>query len=137
MSKSIQLKTENDEKIYPYPYLPVGFVYISIVDINPSTYFGGEWEQITGDCYLKIVTSNAGETGGTSSSHKIPISSIPGHTHTANFSVSGTGTNGEYFPGGVPSSGDIGGNSNVLKSTGGGQAYYPYYFGVYVWVRTA
>lgn len=43
MSKGIIFKTHNNEKIYPCPYMPVGAIYKSTSNTNPSTYFGGTW----------------------------------------------------------------------------------------------
>ena len=60
---------------------PIGSIYISVNSTSPATLFGGTWTQITSDAYLKIVSSNAGNLGGTSSEHKIPISSMPNHSH--------------------------------------------------------
>lgn len=113
---------------------PIGYVYISVSPTDPSTYFGGTWEQITSDAYLKIVTGNGGQLGGTSATHQIPVSSMPSHTHTQNTVVSGeigAPTSTSYIIG-ARSSG-----SGSTGSAGGGEAYYPYYLGVYVWKRTA
>lgn len=118
---------------------PVGSIEINITGTNPSEYLGGTWEQITSDAYLKIVTQNAGELGGTSSDHKIPISSMPSHNHQTTFrgGNSGDGGNAPYAAGKV-----VGQNAAFnsypdywMGKAGGGQAYYPYYYGVYIWKR--
>lgn len=65
MSKGVKFKISNNEAIYPCPFYPVGSVYISFVNTNPSTYFGGTWEQIK-DRFL-IGAGNKyspGSTGG-------------------------------------------------------------------------
>ena len=113
---------------------PVGALYLSVVSTDPATLFGGTWEQITTDAYLKIVTSGAGSAGGTSSDHTIPLTSMPSHSHTQ--------TNVTNDNIGAPSStsyiiGPRTISSSNTGSAGGGQAYYPYYIGVYVWKRTA
>lgn len=59
MSKSIQLKNINNEKIYPHPYYPVGSIYLSVNDTNPSQWFGGKWEQIAkGRTLVGVDTSD-------------------------------------------------------------------------------
>lgn len=127
--ESISQATLDFSKIYP-----VGSIYITVSNSNPSTLFGGTWEKISGDAYLKIVTSNAGQYGGTSSQHKIPIASMPSHTHTVSKTAQYNRPSGVNFSG----SGNWQGMSQVTTSaTGGGQAYYPYYLGVYVWKRTS
>lgn len=46
MSKSVQFTDNNNEKVYPCPYFPIGFITLTVVNINPSKWFGGTWEQI-------------------------------------------------------------------------------------------
>lgn len=126
----------NTDLIYP-----IGSIYLSVNATNPSKYFGGTWEQITSDAYLKIVTSNAGSLGGTSADHKIPIESMPSHRHTQYWGIYNPSGNGWYMAGllGTNGGGQQASNwgGNHPGYTGGGQAYYPYYYGVYVWKRVA
>lgn len=126
----------NTDLIYP-----IGSIYLSVNATNPSKYFGGTWEQITSDAYLKIVSSGAGSLGGTSADHKIPLTSIPSHNHTSVYSSSsgtteaGAAYNGIAFVLGRKV--DQSGRPMSTDSKGGGQAYYPYYYGVYVWKRVS
>lgn len=43
MGKGIKFKTRNNEMIYPCPYMPIGSIYKSTSNTNPSTYFEGTW----------------------------------------------------------------------------------------------
>lgn len=61
---------------------PVGALYLSMNETSPATLFGGTWTQLTSDAYLKIVTTGASETAQGQTDHKIPLSSMPSHTHT-------------------------------------------------------
>lgn len=119
---------------------PIGSLYISVDSTSPATLFGGTWQQITSDAYLKIVTSNGGDLGGTASNHKIPIDSMPSHNHYIK-SFSGTtqwAIGNLWSRAADSSSGNTeGGQNNYTANTGGSQPYYPYYLGVYVWKRTA
>ena len=128
----------NTDLIYP-----VGSIYISVNNTNPSKYFGGTWQQITSDAYLKIVTSKGGQLGGTSSNHKIPISSIPSHNHSfdknANPAFETVYISGNSTSGMTSQASGYGLTSGYtsIGNTGGGEAYYPYYYGIYVFKRTA
>lgn len=116
---------------------PVGYIFLTTDNsFNPNGKYKGTWTKLTADAYFKIVTSNAGNLGGTSSTHKIPVSSLPSHNHTVpnNANVSSYGNNPtiESWHSG---SGDV--RSIYTGNTGDGQAYYPYYYGVIAWHRTA
>lgn len=43
MSKAIQFKNKGGEKIYPCAYMPIGSIYKSFNNTNPSVFFGGTW----------------------------------------------------------------------------------------------
>lgn len=113
---------------------PVGTIVMS--QNSPAGTLGGTWEQLEGDAYFKIVTSNFGTLGGTSSAHQIPIESMPAHTHGAyldaanSYSASSGSIWFTTYKNTEP-------NVAYIASAGGGQAYYPYYYGVYAWQRTA
>ena len=115
---------------------PVGSLYMTTSNMDPNVVFGGTWAKVQGDAYLKIVTSNAHAYGGTSSEHKIPASSMPSHRHVIlNANAGGDPSGWNYCP-------NIGstnrGYANMgTEASGGGQPYYPYYYGIYVWRRTA
>ena len=59
---------------------PVGSIYISVNNVNPSTLFGGTWEQIK-DTFLLSAgdTYTAGSTGG-SAKKTIAQNNLPGRT---------------------------------------------------------
>ena len=115
---------------------PVGSLYITTNETNPSNFLGGTWEKITSDAYLKIVSSNAGNLDGTSSDHKIPINSMPNHTHNPNLYATTPGGGSSV---GTAVTGGTGAVNFWATNTwaGGSQAYYPYYYGIYVFRRTA
>ena len=72
----VKFKVEdaNFNKIYP-----IGFIYMSINETNPSELFGGEWEQIEDTFLLACGTKyQNGSTGGSEDSVVVK------HTHTQN-----------------------------------------------------
>lgn len=119
---------------------PIGSLYLTTSTISPSVLFGGTWERIKNDAYLKIATGDsAGTLGGTSSNHKIPVSSMPAHNHTgtAGSVVIDVGKTDSAFGWHTSTTAGYRANAGTLTNTGGGQAYYPYYYQIFVWKRTA
>lgn len=74
--KTTLLGTRNYGEIFP-----VGYIYISASQVNPSTYFGGTWEQIK-DVFLLSAgdTYTAGSMGG-EATHKLTWNEMPKHSH--------------------------------------------------------
>ena len=66
------------------PYWPVGSIYISVSNIEPSTLFGGVWERCSVGRVLLGCDENGGFAAGTTGGswkHKITTSELPNHTH--------------------------------------------------------
>lgn len=91
---SITTKNNNNTEAIDFNSIyPIGSIYMSVNNINPSTLFGGVWEQINNRFLLasgdyssglaggatSATTSNNGakSTGGTA----LNINQIPSHTH--------------------------------------------------------
>lgn len=124
------------DKIYP-----VGSIYMSVNNTNPSTLFGGTWEQLKDRFLLGAgSTYSNGSTGG-EASHTLTVNEMPAHNHQVSSGwnpvagkdrVQYTQLEGGYR---------YNGNSNeaFIQNTGGGAAHnnMPPYLTVYMWKRTA
>ena len=142
---------------------PVGSVYLSMNDTNPSILFGGTWERIN-DAYLWATSgSSGGYIGGslTTGSTVLTVDQIPSHGHSISSSGahshssqgrknsgSGGGAVFESFGGAssyrtvrIPRTGDDGAHTHTANNTGGGQGHThtinPTYVNVIMWKRTA
>lgn len=157
---SITTNSINSQAITSAVY-PVGSIYLSINSTNPSTLFGGQWEQLkdrfllgSGDTY------QSGSTGG-EASHTLSSNEMPSHTHTA--STNNTGGHRHTFKGWWTTKGDgsatyacvartqqsdpaeygsfatAGAHSHTVtvNNTGNGQPHnnMPPYLTVYMWKR--
>ena len=150
-----KLYEEVFNKIYP-----IGSIYISTSNTNPSTLFGGTWVQIK-DTFLLSAgdTYTAGNSGGASSvnytpngnveNHTLTIDEMPSHNHDMqhqNLIVYSGGNSGglPYSPSSAPF------QPLVTASKGGDQPHnhgftgtqatintMPPYLVVYIWKRTA
>lgn len=150
MSKSIQLKNINNEKIYPHPYYPVGSIYLSVNDTNPSQWFGGKWEQIAkGRTLVGVDTSDTDfntvkKTGGSKylqkHYHDIRYGGPTGNGVT--ISCTGAGldvlnVNEWAWSKNNPGYKDSGSNlCTNYEGTGNSGNLQPY-FTCYIWCRTA
>ena len=110
---------------------PIGSIYTSMNNINPSNFLGRTWKQIV-DKFLYCSNTSLVEGG----SKKITIDNLPPHSHemycTAN--SGGTGIRHTYnkdatgldrYPMGVQGG-----------TTGSGTDYMPPYITVFAWYRT-
>ena len=107
MAKGVILEDES-EKIYPCPFFPVGSIYISVVNTNPSKWFGGKWEAFGAGRTLVGVDPNdtdfktVQKTGG-EKAHILTKSEIPhlgsGVSWSGSSIASGNGWSDEWIGG--------------------------------------
>lgn len=142
---------------------PIGSIYMSVNEIDPTNLFGGTWEQIK-DAFLLACGDNhpSGSVGG-EEAVTLDVSMIPPHKHNVLTSSSGahshstqgrtssgsttpaifesfTGTGGTRTVN-VPRSGTNGAHNHTINesSVGGGLPHnnMPPYLAVYVWKRVS
>ena len=134
---------------------PVGSIYMSVNNVDPSLVFGGTWSQIK-DRFLLACgdTYNNGETGGaanhtpsgTVGNHTLTVEEMPAHTHVVEGGTVAL-PSGQYIAtswedlgveNASPTATDTritGGTSGLdidgtAKSTGGGQAHNHSFTGI-------
>ena len=142
---------------------PVGSIYMSVNDTNPSTLFGGTWARITGKFLLAATDGGssgasqaAGNTGG-EATHAITTSEMPQHRHSVDQQYlhrldSSDNNYANYGDGGSLSGWDLqiadSNNTGVTRlgipsfntnnsGSGNAMSIMPPYLSVYVWQRTA
>ena len=134
LTTSISTSQTNFDEIYP-----VGSIYMSVNNTNPSTLFGGTWSQIKDRFLLACgdIYSN-GSTGG-KATHTLTINEMPSHYHNyeAYIDKDPLGGYDKVLVYGNPA-GTQYHTFNVFP-TGGNQPHnnMPPYFAVYIWQRTA
>ena len=110
---------------------PIGSIYLSVEQTNPSEYFGGTWQQIK-DTFLLAAgdTYTAGSTGG-EASHTLTMEEIPKH----DMWLSSGGYSPELET--AINAGGTYGLATLNKSPTEAHNNMPPYLTVYVWKRTA
>lgn len=130
---------------------PIGSIYMSVNNVDPSTIFGGTWRQIK-DRFLLASgdTFTNGEEGG-EISHELTVNEMPAHTHTldgqaldpvgGNIAVHATDVGVAAGATTATATSSVTGLevTGTAQSTGGGVPHnnMPPYLAVNVWVRTA
>jgi hypothetical protein len=123
------------------PVLPVGFVYITVVNENPAKTFGGVWQRFAnGRCLFGVSENDDAfvqpkKTGG-EKTHKLSVEEMPKHSHVLKTGRDEWDDGGEYGPG---IRGEKGGDKRTTMSVGGDKAHnnLPPYITVYMFVRVS
>jgi hypothetical protein len=128
----------------PLAAWPVGSIYMSTDNTNPSTIFGGTWSAWgSGRVPVGVDTGqtefNAVEKTGGEKTHTLTITEMPGHTHgpgsgSYHVTYAGSGGNGMTWSAGASLA-----TPSTTGSTGGGGAHNNLqpYVTCYMWKRTA
>lgn len=126
---------------------PVGSIYMSVNDTNPSILFHGTWERIK-DRFLLASgdTYSAGSTGG-EANHTLTVDEMPSHAHNFDNYISGypdTSNRTEMGKWTMPlinlvNPNDTVGAGQYTNAAGNSKPHnnMPPYLSVYVWKRTA
>ena len=119
---------------------PIGSIYFSVNNVNPSEYFGGTWKSWgSGRVPVGVNVSdsnfNSVEKTGGESSHRLTVNEMPLHNHTIDIftEIGGPTSGGASY---------IDGNrygSRTTSMAGGGQSHNNLqpYITCYMWKRTA
>lgn len=142
MAKAVQLKDKNGNKVFAAPWMPIGSIFLTVSNDNPSKYFGGTWEKISGGFLWgcnsvidnNLMSSSVGHTKSFDTT--LTIDQIPSHTHGVYGAMSGN-----IWP--ITNYGNDwqlttkDWNRNMLTYTGGskGHSHDIPHIGVWVWKR--
>ena len=125
---------------------PIGSIYMSIQDTNPSVFFGGTWERIAKGKTLVGVDENdtdfnaSSKTGG-EKEHTLTVNEMPKHSHDTRIHSGGSQGLAGFMglTNGTSSSSLVGGSTFGIENKGNSQPHnnmQPYYT-CYIFVRTA
>lgn len=101
-------------KIYP-----VGSIYMSIVESNPSTLFGGTWERIEGQFLIGCNGTYPNGTTGGATNTTLAVANLPGHTHS--FSATSGNQSANHTHSGSTGN-QSAGHTHSFGATSGGQS---------------
>lgn len=117
---------------------PVGSIYMSVNNTNPSNLFGGTWTQLKDRFLLGAgSTYTNGSTGG-SATQKLSAANLPSHTHPQYVATDGGSTSANLDYNGWVSNGKAVAQGIPTGATGQGTRFdiMPPYLVVYMWQRT-
>ena len=118
---------------------PVGSIYMSVNNTNPSNLFGGTWTQLKDRFLLGAgSTYTNGSTGG-SATQRLSVANLPSHTHPQYVATNGGSTSANLDYNGWVSNGKAVAQGIPTGATGQGTTFniMPPYLVVYMWQRTS
>lgn len=124
---------------------PVGSIYMSVNNADPSSFIGGSWEQLKDTFLLAAGDTYIGGSSGGEAEHTLTVDEMPSHNHRLKTDIDNEDWNVtwpewfEYTDGWTQQAGETEAPATHTTSTGGGQSHnnMPPYLAVYVWKRVA
>jgi len=122
---------------------PVGSIYMSVNGTNPSTLFGGTWEQLKYRFLLGCGDTYQNGTTGGEATHKLTTEELASHSHSYyRYSTTTAATasgQGQILDANKRWSAAAGSNTNLIFNSGGDQPHnnMPPYLVVYMWKRVS
>lgn len=122
---------------------PIGSIYLTTSEINPSNYFGGTWEAFSAGRVLVCVDTNdtdfntSQKTGG-ASTHTLTTAQMPKHRHQHSAQTSAIkSTGGADRPLDYTESGSHWNSRIAYSGTTSAHNNLQPYITCYIWLRTA
>jgi hypothetical protein len=131
------LHSVGGETTSPLDFMPIGYVYTSVLSTSPATLFGGTWSRIAqgrvlvGQDSTQTEFDVAEETGG-SKTHTLTTAELPPHTHTLTRKA-GAGTSTGVVRGNATAEAD---GTTATEGSGAAHNNLQPYLVVYMWKRT-
>ena len=116
---------------------PVGAIYLSVTEVDPSSLFGGTWERIGGRFLLGADTTYAAGSTGGEAAHTLTVDEMPRHNHGLdNYNSAGNAT--PFLTVQHQDKKGYGGNVQTMYA-GGSKAHnnMPPYLAVFMWQRVS
>ena len=141
MAKAVQLVDKNNNKCYAAPYWPIGSIFISVVNTNPSKWFGGTWVSFGAGRVLVGVDASQSEfnavnkTGGSKNFQGIHLAQWKGNSNGQHFGLAND--DGSYADRTLVAAGEYSANSKIRDETPMNISLLQPFITVYMWERTA
>lgn len=145
MARAVQLKDKNGNKVFAAPWMPIGSIFLTVSNDNPSKYFGGTWEKISGGflwgCNSAIdnnlMSSGVGHTKSFDTT--LTVDQIPSHNHNIVVDKPGNDAGLALYGANLVQKNSKYVDMNMARPTGGskGHSHDIPHIGVWVWKRIA
>lgn len=137
----ITMEANNLETDFDAIY-PIGSFYFTESNVNPSTLFGGSWEQIKDKFILSCGDKYSNGSTGGEENHTLNIDEMPNHNHTIISNIvhgDGPIVNHEILNAGIFAEEGRNRFYSDCYGTGRNQPHnnMPPYLAVYIWKRVA
>ena len=121
---------------------PIGSIYMSVNDVEPSILFGGTWEKIKDKFLLASGNTHTTGSSGGEEQHTLTIAELPTHTHTLSYEYNAIQHDEQKHilqPNSYKATNMYNSMPSAVEPYGGNQAHnnMPPYIAVNIWKRVS